>query len=555
MKRFGTGGPGRGLRLAAGLASLASLLLTVVSVLPAHAGDMIVRSEVRVDPAIDQALAEGSSRLPVLIVARQAGFAMAPGERNPVQLRRMLADESTAEIFSILAAGGPPEGAEAPVPSQPEVSPSGGNPGARSGGSSTLLPPLPELRSPHSSRPRKGLLGSLDRLTHPQGEAAMVGVPTAPSTSIPAPKPLVGSAPRVTYLWAANAVATEVDRSTLGVLRKTGSVARLVLDRELQALDAAPEYREGAEVPGVTLENAESYGIVLTRARELRDQQGLTGKGVRVGVIDSGIDPDHPALKGRLRAFKDFVKHHPEAFDDLGHGTHCAATLAGSGDIGVAPGVELIVAKALNHQGRGRISCFLEAMQWMLDPDGDPLTDDQPRVVSNSWGVPAELMREGREVFRELILAWRQAGILPLFASGNFGPDVQVVPGGYPEVLAVGATDASDQVWEASSGGDGEYDGETCRKPDLTAPGVAILSARNGGGYSYRNGTSMACPHVAGAVALLLEAFPGTGVDQLEAALLHSAKDLGEPGRDTRYGVGRLDVKAALEELTSPRNR
>jgi subtilisin family serine protease len=215
----------------------------------------------------------------------------------------------------------------------------------------------------------------------------------------------------------------------------------------------------------------------------------------------------------------------------------------------VAPDAKLIVAKALNHQGGGSLSGFLEAMQWMLDPDGDPLTEDQPQLVSNSWGARAETLGESRDVFREMIVAWRQAGIVPLFAVGNFGLGTQTVPGAYPESFAVGATDRLDQVWTNSTGGGVEFDGESFLKPDVTAPGVEIISVRNGGGFTLRNGSSMACPHVTGVMALLLEAYPEAGVEELESALMDSSLDLGEAGRDDRYGEGRVDAMAALETL------
>jgi bacillopeptidase F len=352
----------------------------------------------------------------------------------------------------------------------------------------------------------------------------------------------------VTYLWAANAVATEVTPETLEQLQKAGSVSHILLDREIQVL-STEELDEGDEIPGMTVENARSYGIFRIRAGQARKAFGVTGKGIRVGILDTGIAAEHPALAGRLLAFRDFVKKKSRAYDDAGHGSHCAGTIAGPPGIGVAPDAQLIVAKALNHQGGGTVSGFLAAMQWMLDPDGDPLTEDQPHLVSNSWGAAAEAMGESQELFREVVKAWRQAGIVPVFAAGNFGPEVAVIPAGYPESFAVGATDEEDEVGDFSSGGESDFDGELLVKPDVTAPGVTIISVRNQGGFSFHDGTSMACPHVAGALALALEAFPDASVEDLEEAFSATSLDLGPPGRDSSYGEGRIDVMAALEAL------
>src|SRR5690606_11996836 len=109
----------------------------------------------------------------------------------------------------------------------------------------------------------------------------------------------------------------------------------------------------------------------------------ITGKNIRVGIIDTGIQSRHPELKDKLEVFKDFINRMELPYDDHGHGTHVAGTIAGN-EVGLAPGSRLIVAKGLAGDGSATDADLLSAMQWMFDPDGDPKTPDQPQVVSNS---------------------------------------------------------------------------------------------------------------------------------------------------------------------------
>ncbi len=351
----------------------------------------------------------------------------------------------------------------------------------------------------------------------------------------------------LTYLWAVNGIATEVDRDLLAKLQARDDVRQIVLDRELDWLrfdreeDGAPAEDEASEAPA-----PKNYGLEKVGALRAWQEKGLTGEGVTVGHIDTGVQASHPALAGKVARFKDFVGQKTEPYDDQGHGTHSAGSIVAEG-VGVAPKAKLVVAKALNANGGGSLSGLLSAMQWMLDPDGDPSTDDQPALVSNSWGADKDGLGDGAGVFRDIVVAWREAGIVPVFASGNSGLGSKAVPGGYPEAFAVGATDRNDKVASFSTGGEIEWDGQTFLKPDVSAPGVAIVSTMPDGGYQPMNGTSMACPHAAGAMALLKQALPGASVDQLEDAFEKGALDLGTPGKDARYGEGRIDVMKSLE--------
>jgi hypothetical protein len=183
-------------------------------------------------------------------------------------------------------------------------------------------------------------------------------------------------------------------------------------------------------------------------------------------------------------------------------------------------------------------------MQWALDPDGDPSTDDGAHILNMSLGASGQY-----EVFRSLVEKLLAAGVLPVFAIGNNGKGQADAPGNTPGALSVGATSLSDAVAPFSGGGEVTWSGAKHMKPELSAPGTAIESTVPHGKYQTLSGTSMAAPHVAGAAALLLEARPGLPVDEIKSLLFKSAVDVDAPGMDARSGRGRLDVLAALSAL------
>ncbi len=471
----------------AGLRPLMALCLALTSTGLAMAGGPLSRGASKFDPALARALESSDAQVRVLVIAREAPGAEAVTleATSPTARRRSRADASTAAIRELLAAPG-------------------------------------------------------------------LGIAEG------------AEAPASVYLWAVNGVATVADRERLEALADEPSVDRILLDRTVPVLldggarDPDPDQGEGEDQPRADEPANPLWGLLQIGTKEAR-QKGWVGQGVRVGIIDTGIDAAHPDLQGKVEAFRDFSKMTvedgklvgtpgTEPYDDQGHGTHCAGTVAGA-KTGVAPGAKLLIGKAMNAEGGGSLVGLLLSMQWMLDPDGDPSTDDQPDLVSNSWGMNVQLLGEHVGVFRDLVKAWRQAGILPVFAAGNDGPQTACVPGGYPEAFSVGATDHHDKVTEFSTGGPIQLDGETFLKPDVAAPGARIASTYPGGEYAVLDGTSMACPHVAGALAVAKGVVPGATHDQLQKAFEGSAKDLGEPGRDGEYGEGRIDLMKAIERL------
>jgi serine protease AprX len=285
--------------------------------------------------------------------------------------------------------------------------------------------------------------------------------------------------------------------------------------------------------------------------------RGDTGQGVVVASLDSGVDATHPDLSGSWRGgtnswFDPYGQHATVPTDPTGHGTGTMGVIvggdAGGTTIGVAPGAKWIAAKIFSDNGTATATAIHQAFQWVLDPDGDPTTADAPDVVNNSWSIGTGPSCD--LTFQSDLQALRAANILPVFAAGNYGPGsgTSASPANDPEAFAVGAVDDAGGLWSSSSRGATACGGSTGVFPELAAPGVDVTTAERYGLYQTASGTSLAAPHVAGALALLLSAHPDLTADQQAYALTQSATDLGTAGPDDAYGYGMLDV-AAAEQL------
>jgi len=269
--------------------------------------------------------------------------------------------------------------------------------------------------------------------------------------------------------------------------------------------------------------------------------QGLTGNGVLVGHLDTGMDGKHPALKGRIEDFAewDFLgRKKPTAspHDSADHGTHTAATICGVAvkgqHVGVAPGAKLLSGLVI--EGGNTTARILGGLEWLVAND--------VRIVSMSLGYPGY-----EPVFRELVKRLISRNVLPVFAIGNEGPNTSRSPGNYPGTLAIGAVDDSDHTAAFSGSQHFKRKGDP-DKPDVVAPGVDVISAKPGGGYQSMDGTSMATPHMAGAAALLLEAKPQATAQQLMDAFEKSCDAItGEPA--LRHGAGLIQPERALALL------
>jgi subtilisin family serine protease len=269
--------------------------------------------------------------------------------------------------------------------------------------------------------------------------------------------------------------------------------------------------------------------------------QGLTGKGVGVAHLDTGVDASHPALAGRVVAFVEFDNQGnslpgKQPYDSGNHGTHTAGTIAGSEinglKIGVAPEAELHCTRVIEYNDP--LVQILAGVDWALGQG--------VRVISGSLGV------KGYNPFLVTVTdRVRAAGILPIVAVGNEGTNPghpTRSPGNYPNTLAVGAIDSDSQVAYFSSYG--PISGGPA-KPDVVAPGMQITSAVPGGGAQTMDGSSMATPHVAGLAALLFQRKPDATVEQVEAAILSTATAC--PGDPQKFGHGLVHGPAALEQL------
>ncbi len=296
----------------------------------------------------------------------------------------------------------------------------------------------------------------------------------------------------VRRFWLINAFSAQINRDELAELAADPAVATIELNPTIRVTGTAEDAQGG-------------WGIDAISARSARTRFGVTGAGVRVGSIDTGVDATNPELAGSIAAWRDFVGGQPNPYDDNGHGTHTIGTMVARNvtgqPIGIAPGAQAVVAKAIRADGTASGADLLAAAEWMTDPDGDPVTADYPTVINNSWAA----VGASNEWFRPMVQRWVAMGITPVFGSGN-APGQLGNPASYPEVIAVGASEPNGQVWANTSRGSVTWNLggalTTLAKPDLTAPGVGITSTV-GNGYGVYSGTSMAAPHVAGTIALL----------------------------------------------------
>ena len=351
-----------------------------------------------------------------------------------------------------------------------------------------------------------------------------------------------GEASDVLPLWIFNGVALSATPAVVRELAARPEVLRITPDAAVAAPASDPAPAEG----NIALVNAPAlWGL------------GFRGQGVVVANMDTGVDASHPDLAARWRggtnSWFDPNGQHPTPADVSGHGTATMGVMvggsAGGTSIGVAPDAQWIAVKIFDDQGNATTSRIHQGFQWLLDPDGDAATADAPHVVNNSWTMGST----GCNLEFQLDLqSLRAAGILPVFAAGNFGPSASTSasPGNNPEAFAVGATTSSDLIWPGSSRGPSACGEPQTIFPELVAPGVNIRTSDLFGLYAQQTGTSLAAPHVTGALALLLDAYPSLTAEAQEAALEAGAVDLGAAGPDETFGHGRLDILAAYESVT-----
>jgi subtilisin family serine protease len=365
--------------------------------------------------------------------------------------------------------------------------------------------------------------------------------------------------------WIMNALAVEARPEVIMELSQRPEVALLESDTGIELiqpvnLQPAPAHRINSSEPGLRVINAHRLWSM-----------GITGEGVIVMNIDTGVDGLHPALAARWRGndpnvpvsaawfdFEGSTFPNAPSYGVGGHGTHTMGIITGldtltHDTIGVAFGAKWIAARVFIPENYGYSSALLSAFEWALDPDGHPETNnDMPAVISNSWG-----WGYGCNVFFQPAMdALEAAGVALVFAAGNSGPAASTINApamvniNEMNVFSVGAVDGNTTGFPIamfSSRGPTFCTGLGNQiKPEVSAPGVYIRSCVPGNIYEYGSGTSGSSPHVAGAIALLKQVFPSRSGVELKQMLYQNAFDCGPIGEDNDYGKGIIDVYAAL---------
>ncbi|CBS89844.1 S8 family peptidase [Azospirillum lipoferum] len=302
-----------------------------------------------------------------------------------------------------------------------------------------------------------------------------------------------------------------VDRQGAKELRSDSRVKKLVEAPQISLI--RPVIMEDAK-PNSKPTSKPTWGIERLGVPELWSR-GITGKGVIVGHLDTGVDGSHSALKDAIEAFAEFdlrgdLVENAEVRDSDDHGTHTAGTIVGRkterGSFGVAPGAKL--ASAMVIEGGDVVDRIVGGMEWALGYG--------VRILSMSLGL-----RGYTPAFQAIVDALRANDVLPVIAVGNEYANSSRSPGNYTNVLSVGASNERDEVADFSSSQRFNRTDDPI-VPDLVAPGVNVLSCVPNGGYMTMDGSSMATPHVAGLAALLLQAMPSATSNDLEHAILAS---------------------------------
>ena len=388
--------------------------------------------------------------------------------------------------------------------------------------------------------------------------------------------------------WVANMIWVRGDEQVIETLAQRPDVAHLYANPRVRLQEPARAVRAPLAPADV------EWNIERVNAPDLWNQ-GIRGQGVVIGGQDTGYEWDHPALIERYRGWSGGAANHnynwhdaihnanpqnvcgsgaSEPCDDHGHGTHTMGTMVGDdgGDnqIGMAPDAEWIGCRNMEN-GVGTPTTYSECFQWFIAPtdlDGEnPDPALAPHVINNSWGCPPSEGCTDPTVLQTIVENVRAAGIAVVVSAGNSGPFCETVddPAAlYDASFTVGATTSNDAIASFSSRGPVTVDGSARPKPDISAPGYYVRSSILGGNYGVSSGTSMAAPHVAGLVALLISADPSLAgdVDALEwmitrsALPLTSSQDCGDvPGSDIPnnvYGWGRIDALAASQAYNLP---
>ncbi len=375
--------------------------------------------------------------------------------------------------------------------------------------------------------------------------------------------------------WLVNMIWVKADGKTIRALGGRSDVSCILANTAVRLQEPAQTADAQADVI--------EWNIAQVHAPEVW-ALGYTGQGVVVAGQDTGYQWDHPALITQYRGWDgtnadhnynwhDAIHtndvHHGDAnpygydnlvpVDDHSHGTHTMGTMVGDDGagnrIGMAPGARWIGCRNME-RGWGTPATYTECFEWLIAPTDlngqNPDPSKAPDVINNSWTCPPSEGGTDPLILLSIVERVRAAGIVVVASAGNSGPGASSIdnqPAIYDASFTVGAVDSGGTIAGFSSRGPVTVDGSGRMKPDITAPGVNIRSSVPGNGYAGGwNGTSMAGPHVAGLVALMLSAHPELkgDVDGIERIITETAIPAGSPIPNTTYGYGRMDALAAL---------
>jgi hypothetical protein len=427
----------------------------------------------------------------------------------------------------------------------------------------------------------KALSDSITKAKMRFAERHQLVVETLQATALNTQGPIIASlqnqrgAKKITPFWISNVIRVDANPDVILELATRDDVQHIYLNYPIELVSpvSVGHPDSGNNRGGV------EPGITAIRATEVWDM-GYTGEGVLVATLDTGVDGGHEALASNWAGLRPEYAGHPEwafldpytynnnfPFDGGSHGTHTMGTVCGTAQgIGVAPDAHWITSAGIDRGSiEETVADSIETFQWFLDPDGNPLTSwDAPRVCSNSWGLTSSHGYPNcDETFWTYLDALEAAGCVVLFSAGNEGSSGLRRPGDRATddyrtcaVAAIDPYNASYPIADFSSRGPTNCtpSGASAIKPDIAAPGVDTYSSVPGG-YSSYSGTSMASPHINGAIALMLQANPNLEVETIKEILYSTATDLGSPGEDNSYGHGIIDCVEAINmaiELSDP---
>lgn len=318
-------------------------------------------------------------------------------------------------------------------------------------------------------------------------------------------------------------VVTVPDQAAKARLESDSSVLRVDDDVVVTAIDKPETTGKGKPRPS---QPAQVLPWGIDRIDAELAWATTNGAGVKVGIVDTGIDIDHADLMANIKGGVNAINPTRSYNDDNGHGTHVAGTVAAAnntvGVVGGASAAELYAIKVLSSSGSGYLSDIVEGLDWAIQ--------NKMQVINMSLGTSSNV-----QSFHDAVIKVYQAGIVQVAAAGNSGGPVGY-PAAYDEVIAVSAIDSSDRLASFSSYG---------KAVDLTAPGVSVYSSYNTGGYATLSGTSMASPHVAGVAALALAAKGPMTPVQLSDHLKSTATPLSGLTTD-QQGAGLVNAYAAV---------